>query len=95
VITEGLNGRLAPPLDAGAFVRIIGELQADPEGRAALAAKAEAHARQRLGWEPVAARHVEVLGDARAAKETAAAVQRSRRLAFSGWMAPSSRGGGA
>ena len=85
VISEGRNGRLVAPLDAKGFARVIAELACDPAGRHALAARAEVHAREHIGWAPVAERHVQVLGAAAAGLAAGGAgVQPSRRLAFSG-----------
>ncbi len=61
VVTEGVNGRLAPTLDAAAFARVIAELNADPDQRARLGRDGEAHVRARFGWAPVADRQVEIL----------------------------------
>jgi phosphatidyl-myo-inositol dimannoside synthase len=66
VVTEGVNGRLAPTLDAGAFARVIGELQRDPVRRTALGLCGEVHVRGRFGWAPVAERQLELLRAARA-----------------------------
>jgi phosphatidylinositol alpha-1,6-mannosyltransferase len=71
VVTEGVNGRLAPALDADAFARVIGELQRDRAGRAALGLGGEAHVRRKFGWAPVAERHVEILRACRQARRGA------------------------
>ena len=65
VIAEGVNGHLVPPLDAAAFAAIIDALAADPAERLRLGDAAQAHARARFGWAPVAERHLEVLEAAR------------------------------
>lgn len=68
VIAEGVNGRLAPPLDADAFVQAIEALRADPAKRARLGLEGAAYVRRRFGWAPVAERQVELLREARAAR---------------------------
>ena len=75
VICEGRNGRLIRPLDAEGFARVIGELHQDPEGRHALAARADAYARANLGWAPIAARHAAALRAAHASRMAARASQ--------------------
>jgi phosphatidylinositol alpha-1,6-mannosyltransferase len=61
VVSEGVNGRLVPTLDAAAFARVIGELQRDPKGRASLGLAAEIHVRRTFGWAEVAERQVCIL----------------------------------
>ena len=71
VVTEGVNGRLAPTLDAAAFARIIGELKRDPAARVELGRTGEAHVRRKFGWAPVAERQLELLRAARASRLSA------------------------
>lgn len=80
VIADGVNGRLAPPLDAAAFVKTIEQLWTDVGERRRLGIQGENHARETFGWAPVARSHVEVLERARGRR---ASGQRSRP-AFSG-----------
>jgi phosphatidylinositol alpha-1,6-mannosyltransferase len=65
VVTDGVNGRLAPVRDAAAFARIVLELKQDPQARHALGLRAELHARSGFSWDAVAARHASTLHLAR------------------------------
>jgi glycosyltransferase involved in cell wall biosynthesis len=93
VVAEGVNGRLAPPLDAAAFARVIDELRRDPATRRRLGRQGEAFVRRTFGAADMAERYVEALRAA-AAIAGGGPVQRPRP-ASGGWMVPSSSGGGA
>ena len=94
VVSDGVNGRLAPPLDAAAFAGLIDELRRDPATRGRLGSQGEAFVRRTFGAADMAERYVEVLKAAAAIPGGEEPVQRSR-LALNGWMVPSSSGGGA
>ena len=91
VVSDGVNGRLVPALDAPAFVQAIERLGADRAERRRLGIDGERFVRETFGWAPVAEQHLEALGRARV---RLASAQRSRP-AFSGWTVPSRSGGGA
>jgi glycosyltransferase involved in cell wall biosynthesis len=57
---DGVSGVLVPPGDHDALARMIAELLADPERRAALSVNARARAVERLSWQATARATVEV-----------------------------------
>jgi phosphatidylinositol alpha-1,6-mannosyltransferase len=90
VVSDGVNGRLAKALDAGAFVQTIDQLRSDPAERRRLGLHGEAFARETFSWAPVAQQHVEALERAR----TRVASTRRAQPAFGGWTV-ASKGHGA
>jgi glycosyltransferase involved in cell wall biosynthesis len=54
-VIDGVTGVHVPARDAGALARALGGLLADDERRAAMGCRAAANARERYGWDTVAA----------------------------------------
>ena len=90
VVSNGVNGRLVPPLDATAFAGVIDEFRRDPEMRRRLGRQAEDFVHRTFGAADMAGRYVEALRAA-CSGEPAQGAQPS----FGGWRVASSSGGGA